>query len=82
MRGGNEPQGVQGGATVPKERESAFIDDVTVFVPPELAFDKEAMAKIMRWVQSWLLKGGTTIHLTKSKSTFSGWVEEGGLSAD
>lgn len=47
-------------SSVPGGRTSAFIDDITVLLPPELAFDMEATAKTLGRVRARLLMEGIT----------------------
>lgn len=62
---------------------SAFIVDIAVLPPPQLAFDMEVVAKIVGWAQASLLKEDITLtNRGKSKFLFPGRVEAGDLSAD
>lgn len=65
-----------------KARISAFIDDVTMLVPPELALDMDDIGKVMGWVQARLLKEGIMPKRRKSKVISAGGVNVGDLSTN
>lgn len=67
---------------IPGARTGAFFDDITVFLPLELAFDMEDIVKIAGWVQARLLREDIMLSWSNSKVLFHGGVEAEDLSAD
>lgn len=68
---------------MPVARTSAFIDDTTVLLPPQVALDTEAIYTIEGWVQALFCRRRAK-HLTESSRTASssGGVDTRSRSAD
>lgn len=81
-----------GGVNVLKELKAAqpvagvrinvLIDDITILLPPELAVDMEAIAKIVGWVQAQPLKEGLALNRSNLEVLFPGGVDAEDISAD
>lgn len=82
MGGVKIPKEFRAAPPVPGGRISALIDNIIVLLPPELAFDTQAAAKIMGWVQARQLKGGKALHRSKSEARFPDGGEVRELSAN
>ena len=66
---------------VPGARALAFIDDITVILPPARAHDTSAIAAVTSWLQERLALEGVQLNRSKSQALLAGGVSLDDLTA-